>query len=121
MPVRDYLRAHVEEPVTIETLVRLSGLSEFHLIRAFRREFGLPPHAYHVRLKLARARETLSRGVSVSRTAFACGFADQSHLSRKFKEVYGLTPATWMTAVAPRSPAISFTTRKCWRAQRRRS
>jgi AraC-like DNA-binding protein len=111
MPVRDYLRAHVEEAVSIGTLVRMSGLSEFHLIRAFRREFGLPPHAYHVRLKLARAREALSRGVSVSRTAFACGFADQSHLSRKFKEVYGLTPGTWMMAVAPNAAASPFTTR----------
>jgi AraC-like DNA-binding protein len=95
IPVRDYLRAHVEESVSIDSLVRLSGLTEFHLIRAFHREFGLPPHAYHVRLKLARAREMLLSGAAVARTAFACGFADQSHLSRKFKEVYGLTPAAW--------------------------
>jgi AraC-like DNA-binding protein len=111
IPVRDFLRANVEPAVSLKALVRLSGLSECHLIRAFHREFGLPPHAYHVRLKLARAREMLMSGASVSRTAFACGFADQSHLSRKFKEVYGLTPGTWMTAVAPRSPAIPFTTR----------
>jgi AraC-like DNA-binding protein len=121
IPVRDYLRAHVEESVSIESLVRLSGLTEFHLIRAFHREFGLPPHAYHVRLKLARAREMLSSGATVTRTAFACGFAGQSHLSRKFKEVYGLTPATWMTAVAPSSPAIPFTTKARLRAQPGRS
>jgi transcriptional regulator GlxA family with amidase domain len=111
IPVRDYLRAHVEESVSIQSLVRLSGLTEFHLIRAFHREFGLPPHAYHVRLKLARAREMLLSGATVVRTAFACGFADQSHLSRKFKEVYGLAPATWMRAVAPSSPAIPFKVR----------
>ncbi len=121
IPVRDYLRAHVEESVSIESLVRLSGLTEFHLIRAFHREFGLPPHAYHLRLKLARACEMLLSGATVVRTAFACGFADQSHLSRKFKEVYGLTPATWMTAVAPSSPAIPFTTKARLRAQSRRS
>jgi AraC-like DNA-binding protein len=107
IPVRDYLRAHVEESVSIESLVRLSGLTEFHLIRAFHREFGLPPHAYHVRLKLARAREMLLGGAPVARTAFACGFADQSHLSRKFKDVYGLTPAAWTAAVAPKRTSNS--------------
>jgi AraC-like DNA-binding protein len=117
IPVRDYLRTHVEESVPIETLVRLSGLTEFHLIRSFHREFGLPPHAYHVRLKLARAREMLLSGATVVRTAFACGFADQSHLSRKFKEVYGLAPVMWRTAAAPRAPAIPFTTRTRVRAQ----
>jgi AraC-like DNA-binding protein len=36
----------------------------------------------------------------VSTVAFECGFADQSHLSRNFKAVYGLTPAAWTAAVA---------------------
>ena len=98
-PLRDHLRAHLDEAVSIEALARMSGLTEYHLIRAFHREFGLPPHAYHVRLRLARARELLSGGLTGSRTAYECGFADQSHLSRKFKEVYGLTPAAWMSAV----------------------
>jgi AraC-like DNA-binding protein len=94
-------RSSLDEPVSIEALARKGGLTEYHLIRAFHREFGLPPHAYHVRLRLARARELLAGGLTVSRTAYECGFADQSHLSRKFKEVYGLTPATWVSAVSP--------------------
>lgn len=98
--LRDYLRAHLSEPVSIETLVRISGLTEWHLIRAFHLEFGLPPHAYHMRLRLASAAELLLRGLSVSTTAYECGFADQSHLSRKFKQVYGLTPAAWARSAA---------------------
>jgi AraC-like DNA-binding protein len=98
-PVRDYLRAHLGEQVTTVALARMSGLTEWHLIRAFHREFGLPPHAYHLRMRLAAASDLLAAGVSVSTTAYECGFADQSHLSRKFKEVYGLTPAAWAGAV----------------------
>jgi AraC-like DNA-binding protein len=98
--VRDYLRDNPGDPVTIADLARRSGLTESHLIRAFHREFGLPPHAYHLRRRLAAASELLASGVSVSTVAYECGFADQSHLSRKFKEVYGLTPAAWATAVA---------------------
>jgi AraC-like DNA-binding protein len=76
-------------------LAAISGLTECHLIRSFHLEFGLPPHAYHMRLRLAVAAELLSNGLSVSTVAYEGGFADQSHLSRKFKEVYGLTPAAW--------------------------
>lgn len=95
--VRDYLRDNLTAPVTIADLSDLAGLTESHLIRAFHREFGLPPHAYHLRRRLAAASELLADGVSVSTVAYECGFADQSHLSRKFKEIYGLTPAAWAT------------------------
>lgn len=98
--VRDYLRDNPTMSVTIADLAEMAGLTESHFIRAFHREFGLPPHAYHLRRKLAAASELLVSGVPVSTVAYECGFADQSHLSRKFKEVYGLTPAAWATALA---------------------
>jgi AraC-like DNA-binding protein len=97
---RDYLQDHVGEPVTITALADMIGLAESHFIRAFHREFGLPPHAYHLRLRLAAASELLASGLSVSTVAYECGFADQSHLSRNFKAVYGLTPAAWTNAVS---------------------
>jgi AraC-like DNA-binding protein len=100
VPVREYLQAHLGEPIPTAVLAPMSGLTECHFIRAFHLEFGLPPHAYHLRLRLAAASELLSQGLSVSTAAYECGFADQSHLSRKFKEVYGLTPATWGNATA---------------------
>lgn len=101
-PLRDYLRAHLNESVPTATLVEMSGLTESHFIRAFHHEFGLPPHAYHIRLRLAEACELLAQGQSVSTVAYDCGFADQSHLSRKFKEVYGIAPGAWGSASAGR-------------------
>ena len=98
--VRDYLRAQVSQPVAIEELARLSGLSALYLIRAFHYEFGLPPHAYHLRVRLAAACELLTRGLAIASVAYECGFADQSHLSRRFRAVYGLTPAAWAVAAA---------------------
>ena len=97
-PVRRHLHAHLGELIPTAALAEMIGLTESHFIRAFHLEFGLPPHAYHLRLRLARAVELLSYGLSVATVANECGFADQSHLSRKFKEVYGLTPAAWGTA-----------------------
>jgi AraC-like DNA-binding protein len=98
-PVRRHLEAHLGELIPTAALAEMIGLTESHFIRAFHLEFGLPPHAYHLRLRLALAVELLSYGLSVATVANECGFADQSHLSRKFKEVYGLTPAAWGAAV----------------------
>lgn len=95
VPVRDYLRARLSESIPTTTLAEMSGLTESHFIRAFHHEFGLPPHAYHIRLRLAHACELLAAGESVSTVAYECGFADQSHLSRKFKEVYKVAPGAW--------------------------
>jgi AraC-like DNA-binding protein len=96
--VRTFLQTHMTEPVSIKELARMSSLSECHLISAFRYEFGLPPHAYHLRLRLASACEALARGMAVASVAYEYGFADQSHLSRKFKAVYGVSPAAWANA-----------------------
>jgi AraC-like DNA-binding protein len=101
-PVRRHLQAHLGELIPTAALAEMIGLTESHLIRAFHLEFGLPPHAYHLRLRLAFAVELLSYGLSVATVTNECGFADQSHLSRKFKEVYGLTPCAWGTAVVGR-------------------
>jgi len=93
--VRTYLKANVNEPVPGEDVARMSGLSVWQVVRAFHYDFGLPPHAYHLRVRLAAACELLTRGVAIARVANECGFADQSHLNRWFKSVYGVTPATW--------------------------
>lgn len=99
-PIRDYMRTHLNEAIPTTTLVELSGLTASHCIRAFGHQFGLPPHAYHVQLRLAAACELLAQGERVVTVAYDCGFADQSHLSRKFRETYGLAPAAWAASVS---------------------
>ena len=107
LPLRDYLSANLTAPVSTATLAERSGLTESHFIRAFHHEFGLPPHAYHMRLRLAEASKLLARGDSVSTVAYDCGFADQSHLSRKFKEVYGVAPGEWASVVGEGFPRVA--------------
>jgi AraC-like DNA-binding protein len=95
---RDYLEAHLTEPVTLADLAAHAGVSAFHLVRLFRRAFGLPPHAYQVQQRVARARELLLRGTAPGVVALELGFADQSHLTREFKRRVGVTPARYATS-----------------------
>lgn len=90
-----YLEAHYAEPVSLDRLAAVAGVSRFHLAHAFKREVGLPPHAYQTQLRVTHAMRMLRRGWTISRAAFATGFAAQSHLHRHFKRVLGITPGQY--------------------------
>jgi AraC-like DNA-binding protein len=94
---RDYLRHRATQAVSLPEIVSIAGVTASHLVRSFSRVVGLPPMTYHAQIRLAHARRLLSEGKSVTWVAYECGFADQSHLSRRFKEHYGLTPGAFQT------------------------
>jgi AraC-like DNA-binding protein len=96
-----HLQRHVAEPQALHRLADLARVGKSYLVREFHRSVGLPPHAYHLQLRIARAARLLGLGLPLSRAAFEAGFADQSHLSRKFKAAYGLTPLSFARAVRP--------------------
>lgn len=94
---RDYLHAHLMQDIDLDDLARAAGCDRFRLSRAFKEAFGLPPHAYLIQLRLARARQLLGRGLAPAQVAADLGFADQSHLGRWFRRAYGVTPAYYRT------------------------
>jgi AraC-like DNA-binding protein len=98
--VRDYLHAAVPDDVTTAELADLAGMSRFHLCRAFARTYGLPPHAYQLQLRLAEAKRQLAAGEPPAGVAAAIGFADQSHLTKRFKGAFGITPGQFAAAQA---------------------
>ncbi len=93
--VREFLAAESQRTVASEELERLSGLDRFALARHFRRAFATSPHRFQVGRRLARAQAMIADGASLSDTAAATGFADQSHLTRHFAARFGLTPGRW--------------------------
>ena len=92
---RNYLMERYNQAITLEELATASGTSKFHLARAFARRVGLPPHAFQVHVRIERARELLRRGLLPVEVAMVVGFADQSHLTRHFKRLWGITPAAY--------------------------
>jgi len=88
--------------VSVAELVRVAGMSRFHLWRAFRRRYGLPPHAYRMQLRLAAAKRLLAAGEPQAAVAAALGFTDQSHLHKRFKGAFGVTPGQFVAALGGR-------------------
>lgn len=105
--VRDYIHAYYAENISLDDVAALVGLGRFHLVAAFKREVGLPPHAYHVQVRVAAARRLLAAGLPGAQVAVETGFADQSHMIRHFRRVVGATPGVYARAAAlPSSPAM---------------
>jgi AraC-like DNA-binding protein len=78
---------------TIEEVGRRLGVTRSHLSRAYTRTYGLPPHAWLLQRRLGHALKLMRQGVPLAEVAVGAGFVDQSHFTRRFKAVHGITPA----------------------------
>jgi AraC-like DNA-binding protein len=67
-------------------------VNKYHLIRAFSREVGLPPHTFQTAVRITRAQRLLKQGVPSAWIAAQLGFADQSHFIRTFRRWRHVTP-----------------------------
>lgn len=91
---RAYLHAIDDRPVELAELAREAGVSRFQLARNFGDCFGLPPAAYHRRLRLERAREQIRhRRLTCSQAALRYGFSDAAHFSHAFASAFGHPPS----------------------------
>ena len=103
--IRDLLPQRLADPPSLAELAAVTGLSQFALLRAFRRETGMPPHAYLNQLRVRSARLLLDDGLAPADVAARLGFADQAHLTRHFKRVLGVPPAAYQRERLPLRPA----------------
>lgn len=97
--VRAHIDTHIAGPVLVADLCALVQLSEAHFSRAFKRTFGRSPHAFVVRRRVELAAQyMLQTETPLSDIALQCGFADQPHLCKHFRQTTGQTPAAWRRA-----------------------
>lgn len=90
--VVDYLREHYSQNVTLKELAQVAQTNPFVLIRQFGKEVGMTPCEYLLAYRINRAKQFLQNGVRILDVAHMCGFSDQSHFTRKFKRMVGVTP-----------------------------
>jgi len=91
-----YIEENLEQPIRSPDLIALTGLSTGHFFRAFKETFGQAPFAYIARLRIERAQQMmLTTNRSLCQIALDCGMCDQSHLTRMFRQLVGMTPGEW--------------------------
>ena len=92
------LRQKHGDRLPLAELADVARLSRYQLIRQFRSQFGMTPHAYQLDLRINRARQLLRRGDALADVAQQLGFADQSHFHRAFRQRVAMTPRAFQRA-----------------------
>lgn len=87
------------EPISLAILAGLSGVSRFQFLRSFARTTGLTPHAYMLQKRVDLARRLIAKGMPLAETSAESGFFDQSHMTRNFTRILGITPGAYAAAM----------------------
>jgi AraC family transcriptional regulator len=94
-----YVEGHLDAGPTLEQMAAVARLNPHHFARQFKAATGLPPHQYVISRRVERAKQLLQAGtdLSLAEVAACAGFANQSHFSRHFKRLVGVTPGQFRT------------------------
>lgn len=103
-----FIRENLERPIRSPDLIALTGLSTGHFFRTFKETFGQAPFAYIAGLRIERAQHMMrTTDHSLCQIALDCGMCDQSHLTRLFRQLVGMTPGEWRRAHGYGSKALA--------------
>lgn len=94
--VVDYIDSNLDRDISLAQLATIAKLSEFHFGRLFKQTTGIPPHQYHLQLRVERAKQLLLQGIAIAEVAQKVGFSSQGHLNYHFKRRVGLTPKQFL-------------------------
>ncbi|ESA33988.1 family transcriptional regulator [Leptolyngbya sp. Heron Island J] len=103
--VIDYIDAYLTENLSLNDLALVAGLSKFHFSRLFKQAFGVTPHRYLMQRRVERATTLLKQttlrqhSLTIAEIAHQLRFADQSHFTRVFKQIKGVTPKQFLQQI----------------------
>ena len=89
---KNYIDNHFEQELNLDFLSHVRFTSKYHLLRIFKRYYGITPKQYLIDKRIEKSKEQLANGVSVTETCFAVGFESPSSFSALFKAKTGKTP-----------------------------
>ncbi|WP_271899433.1 helix-turn-helix domain-containing protein [Candidatus Phyllobacterium onerii] len=94
--VAKFVDANLHNRISVLDLACLVKLSSSQFQRAFKQSFGEATHMYIIKQRVVRAKAMLTTSdISAAQIALACGFSDQSHMTRLFTRLVGESPCSW--------------------------
>ncbi len=96
--LKDSILDQPENLYLIEEMAQDTNISPYHLIRKFKKMYGLTPHQFQIQCKVRKAQKLLEEEKSVCEVTYDAGFCDQSHLDRFFQKIVGLSPKEYREA-----------------------
>src|SRR3954470_16832223 len=94
--VRGYIDTHIGDRISLDELAREAGVSRFHFARQFRLSTGESPMEHLRRVRIERSKSILqARGSTIAEVAARLGFSDQSHFTRIFGRLVGVSPGSF--------------------------
>ncbi|MGB7343155.1 MAG: helix-turn-helix domain-containing protein [Pirellulaceae bacterium] len=88
-----HIERHYTDPITLDELIEISGMSRRNFIRTFEATMGAPPIKYLIRLRIRESCKLLARtDQSITQIAMQVGFSDSNYFSRQFRETMGRSP-----------------------------
>ncbi|MGG6295638.1 helix-turn-helix domain-containing protein [Leptolyngbya sp. AN02str] len=91
--VREYIHTHLHQTLKLDEIAAIAQISPYHFLRLFKQSMGITPHQYVLQCRLNQAKHLLQHSnLSIVEIATQTGFCDQSHLTRHFKRIIGVTP-----------------------------
>jgi AraC-like DNA-binding protein len=103
---RDHMDRHYTEPIDLDRLAQVAGVSKYHFARCFETTYGLTPIRYLTRRRMERAQDLLrNANLTVTEICVAVGFASLGSFSARFTELVGESPTAYRDRWAARGGA----------------
>ncbi|PSN10247.1 AraC family transcriptional regulator [filamentous cyanobacterium CCP5] len=89
----EYIQAHLGENISLSEVANELGMSQYYFCRLFKQSTGVSPHRYLIRQRVEQAKHLLKKPeLSITWIALECGFANQSHFAKCFRQHTGMNP-----------------------------
>jgi len=101
--IKRYIDKNFDQKINLDLLARLHFTSKYHLIRIFKKYYGITPRQYLINKRIEKAKKILKSGKSVSETCYAVGLESINSFSNLFKSKTGMSPSNYRKAIFDKS------------------